>query len=63
MSDFTSKLRDLINTTSMENGSDTPDHILAEYMTDCLVAFDKAVVKRNKFYNSAKVAMGDGSGS
>lgn len=39
-----------INKYSMENGSDTPDFILAEFMTDCLRAFNRATVKRNKWY-------------
>ena len=43
---FRSKLENLINTFSIENGSNTPDFILAEYLTDCLVAFDKAVKSR-----------------
>lgn len=50
MADFVSKLKNLINATSMENGSDTPDYILAEYMRDCLIAFNKAVILRNRFY-------------
>jgi len=28
----------------------TPDFILAEFMTDCLRAFNRATVKRNKWY-------------
>lgn len=39
-----------INCNSAENGSNTPDFMLAEYLTDCLVAFDKAVVAREKWY-------------
>lgn len=39
-----------INCTSSENGSDTPDFILAEYLTDCLAVFDKAVSAREKWY-------------
>ena len=39
-----------INSASAENGSDTPDFILAEYLTDCLAAYDKAVVAREKWY-------------
>jgi len=37
-----------INSASAENGSDTPDFILAEYLADCLAAYDKAVVARDK---------------
>jgi len=39
-----------INKHSIENGSDTPDFILAEYLTDCLRAFDKATVRREEWY-------------
>lgn len=40
-----------INKVSAENGSDTPDFILAEYLTDCLASFDKALVAREKWYD------------
>jgi hypothetical protein len=39
-----------INRHSAENGSDTPDFILAEYLTDCLAAFDKATRARDAWY-------------
>lgn len=39
-----------INKHNIENGSDTPDFILAEYLTDCLLAFDKATVRREEWY-------------
>lgn len=39
-----------INRHSAENGSDTPDFILAEYLTDCLAAFDKATRARETWY-------------
>jgi len=38
-----------INRASAENGSDTPDFILAEYLIDCLTAFDKATNMRHKW--------------
>lgn len=47
---FRESLRELLNRNSMELGSDTPDFILAEYMSDCLLAFDKAVSQRAAFY-------------
>jgi len=50
MRSFRKRLEMLINEFSKENGSDTPDFILAEYMQDCLVAFDKAVISREKWY-------------
>lgn len=39
-----------INRNSGENSSDTPDFILAEYLTTCLDAFDKAVKDRSAWY-------------
>lgn len=47
---FRSEVEHLINRHSKENGSDTPDFILAEYLDDCLRAFDKAVVRRTDWY-------------
>ena len=44
-----------INRHSAENGSNTPDFILAEYLTDCLAAFDKAVNARGNFSRSGPV--------
>lgn len=35
-----------LNRASVENASGTPDHILANYLTDCLAAFDTAVQAR-----------------
>lgn len=46
--DFLKELTELINKYSLENGSNTSDWILAEYMRDCLEAYNRAVVKRNK---------------
>lgn len=39
-----------INCHSAENGSDTPDFVLAEYLTSCLASFDRAVKEREKWY-------------
>jgi hypothetical protein len=50
MTDFRKELEALINRHSKENGSDTPDFILAEYLNDCLAAYDKAVTRRTKWY-------------
>jgi hypothetical protein len=44
------EIEQAINKHSIENGSDTPDFILAEYLTDCLRAFDKATVRREEWY-------------
>lgn len=44
------KIRDEINKASRENDSNTPDYILAEYLITCLVAFERAVQKRDTWY-------------
>ncbi len=40
----------LLNQRSMENGSNTPDFILADYLIRALEAFDNAVVERERWY-------------
>lgn len=52
MSEFRRELKDLINKHSIENGSDTPDFILAEYLSDCLGAFERAVSKMDNRYKT-----------
>jgi len=49
MEDFRKELEQLINRFSKENGSNTPDFILAEYLEDCLAAYDKAVTTRDEW--------------
>lgn len=39
-----------INSNSAEKGSNTPDFILAEFLTDCLAAYDKAVLRRSEWF-------------
>ena len=50
MSKLRKEIEHVINCDSAENGSNTPDFILAEYLTDCLAAFDKAVNARDVWY-------------
>ena len=50
MDEFRKELEHLINKHSYENGSDTPDFILADYLRDCLNAFDSAVRKRETWW-------------
>ena len=57
MKDFREKLERLINNESMENGSNTPDFILAEYLTDCLQAFNCAVNKREEWKSNEQKAV------
>lgn len=41
-----SEISEAINRASAENGSDTPDFILAQYLIACLLAFNQAVSAR-----------------
>ena len=52
---FRQQLSDLINTQSMEEGSNTPDYILAAYLNDCLEAFDKATLRRRDFFSRTDI--------
>ena len=59
MDTFEEALRKLINECSMEKGSDTPDFILAQYMKDCLDAFDRAVKERSNWYKDNPCNIGN----
>jgi hypothetical protein len=48
---FEKELAQLINRHSLENGSDTPDFILAAYLVDCLDTFNRISVWRAKWYS------------
>ena len=50
MSEFRRALRCLLNAHSMENGSDTPDFVLSEYLEGCLELFDRSVRARSRWY-------------
>lgn len=50
MSEFRKTLTYIINCHSMENGSDTPDYILAQFLLDSLRAFDVATMSREGHY-------------
>lgn len=47
---FQQELARLINKTCMENQSNTPDFILAKYLSDSLAAFNAATQAREKWY-------------
>jgi hypothetical protein len=47
---FLKELEILINRHSQENGSNTPDFILAQYLSFCLESFNAAVNAREKWY-------------
>ena len=46
---FRSELTKLLNSKSMENASNSPDYILAAFLTGCLVAFDIATKERDRW--------------
>lgn len=48
--EFRKELEELVNKHSKENGSDTPDFILAEYLNACLATFDAAINAREQWY-------------
>jgi hypothetical protein len=47
MKSLKNEIRNLINKSSRENESDTPDFILAEFLNSCLLAFESAVINRD----------------
>jgi len=47
---FTKELEILINKKSLENGSDTPDFILAKYLSSCLINFNNILKEREEWY-------------
>lgn len=49
---FVDEIRSTINRHSKENGSNTPDFILASFLNDCLKAFDLATKEREKWYGN-----------
>jgi hypothetical protein len=42
------EIAEVINKNSLENGSNTADNILAEYLLNCLDAFNRAIKKRKE---------------
>lgn len=49
-SGFQKKLEALLNSESLENGSNTPDFVLAQYLMSCLAAYNQAVNEREAWY-------------
>jgi hypothetical protein len=58
-SQFRKKLENLINEFSMENGSNTPDFLLAEYLVTQLNTWDQYVTRREEWYGRAPVPVED----
>lgn len=47
---FRKELEQVINRYSQENGCNSPDFILADYLCNCLLAFDNAVNARERWH-------------
>lgn len=47
---FVEELAQLINRRSMEGRSNTPDFVLAEYLSSCLRAYEAAVIARGELH-------------
>jgi hypothetical protein len=56
MSTFTKTLEALLNRHSVDNETSTPDFILAEYLTDCLEAYEKLIKARYTWTHDALIA-------
>lgn len=50
MTSFEKELEQLINRYSLENESDTPDFILADYLRACLETFNNTTKARENWY-------------
>ena len=50
--EFKKELEVLINKYSIENDSNTPDYILANYLFSCLEAYNKSVKSRDKWLSN-----------
>jgi hypothetical protein len=53
--DFQKELEQLINRHSKENGSNTPDWVLASYLVRCLEAFDACIELLERYYGREKL--------
>lgn len=51
---FRTELTELLNRYSEENGSNTPDYILANYLIDCLRTYNSVVLARDAWYGKNK---------
>ena len=54
MKGFQDELAELINIHSKENGSDTPDFLIAEFMVGMLNVFDAVLKRRDKWWKDEK---------
>ena len=59
MDNFENALKRLINEFSVENESDTPDFILAEYIRDALNAYNAATYRRDAWHGFKRADTND----
>lgn len=52
--EFHKELEELLNKHSKENGSNTPDFVLAGFLSGCLAAFDGSVLIRDQYHRFNK---------
>ena len=62
METFENALISLINRFSLENGSDTPDFILAGYLQRCLDNWNQTMRERKEWYTDPDAKPLPGSG-
>lgn len=56
--DFRSQLKQLLNKNSAEGASNTPDHVLADYLIRCLDNFTETTQARESWYGYAQKPTG-----
>jgi hypothetical protein len=55
---FRRDLASLLNRYSLENGSNTPDFMLADYLIQCLLSLDQAINRRAQWHEQANAKDG-----
>lgn len=53
MTGLREEIADVLNRHSVENRSNSPDFILAQYLERCLEAFEEGITSRDKWYGIA----------
>lgn len=52
--EFSKKVEDIINSMCLESDSDTPDFILAQFLSDCLKVWNKSTKQRSEWFGYPK---------
>ena len=58
-----SELAEVINRNSLENKSNTPDWVIADYLFDCLCAFNSATRARDNWYGGRRSILDSENGT